>query len=74
MCFFFLGGGLKKIVSLSLVLLASLGKAGSENDDLVVNLKAELREAEQDLIATREENKLMEEKLAQSKEEVSISL
>ncbi|XP_071804963.1 uncharacterized protein [Asterias amurensis] len=47
-----------------------LGKAGTENDDLVRNLRAELREAEQDLMATREETKAVEDKLTQSKEEI----
>ena len=53
------------------VLIGFLGKAGTENDDLVRNLRAELREAEQDLTATREETKAIEDKLTQSKEEVN---
>ena len=48
------------------------GRAGLEDSQALANLKAELREAEQDLKSAREETRQMEEKLNQSKEEVSI--
>ncbi|XP_022090002.1 leucine-, glutamate- and lysine-rich protein 1-like [Acanthaster planci] len=47
-----------------------LSTAGSESDELVASLKAELREAEQDLLANREESGMLKERLAQSKEEI----
>ncbi|XP_038077734.1 leucine-, glutamate- and lysine-rich protein 1-like [Patiria miniata] len=47
-----------------------LGKAGSESDELVASLKAELREAEQDLMSSRDESRVIEDTLAQSKEEI----
>ncbi len=64
----------KIILNNSVYLLVSLGKADLADNQVVLNLKAELKEAEQDLKSAREETTQMEEKLQQSKEEVGQGL